>query len=211
MSNSEMVQLTWRVTLPGGMTANITYDNTSILNTVDDIGMNNIVTTLTSYTCDEYVESTILFTVIADVDLNLTMLECISEDLDSESDTILVNTAGSRIMQLHVGSDIYVYVVPIIPSGFDIVQDSFTSENNTVTFDWDPPQGVGPEVIVDYYRIIISPAPLSRTTINLVESSPWNVTLDYNTVYTAYIIATNCAGESGSLLLSGINYGKTNM
>ena len=96
MSNSEMVQLTWRVTLPGGMTANITYDNTSILNTVDDIGINNIVTTLTSYTSDEYIESTIVFTVLADVDLNVTMLECISEDLDSDLDTLFVDTAGTE-------------------------------------------------------------------------------------------------------------------
>ena len=90
-----MVQLTWRVTLPGGITTNITYDNTSIINTVNDIGT-NIITTLTSYTSDEYIESTIVFTVLADVDLNVTMLECISEDLDSDSDTILVNTAGKK-------------------------------------------------------------------------------------------------------------------
>ena len=96
MSNSEMVQLTWRVTLPGGMTANITYDNTSILNTVDDIRFNNIITTLTNYTRDEYIESIIVFTILTDVDLNVTMLECISEDLDIDSDTIFVNTAGAE-------------------------------------------------------------------------------------------------------------------
>ena len=102
MSNSEMVLLTWNVTLPGGITANVTYDNTSILNTVDDIGINNIVTTLTSYTSDEYIESTIVFTVLAEVDLNITFLECISEDLDSDSDRVFVNTAGSyRFMQLY--------------------------------------------------------------------------------------------------------------
>ena len=95
-SNSEMVQLTWRVTLPGGMTAYITYNNTSILNTVDDIGIHNIVTTLTNFTSDEYIDSTIVFTVLAGVDLNVTMLECLSEDLDSDSDTIFVNSAGAE-------------------------------------------------------------------------------------------------------------------
>ena len=93
-SNSEIVQLTWHVTLPGEMTVNITYDNTSILNTVDDIGI-NIFTTLTSYTSDEYIESTIVFTVLADVDLNMILLECTSEDLNSDSDTIIVETAGA--------------------------------------------------------------------------------------------------------------------
>ena len=97
MSNSEMVQLTWHVTLPGRITANITYDNTSILNTVDDIGINNnIVTTLTNYTSDEYIQSTIVVTVLADVDLNMTLLECVSEDLDSDSDTVFVETAGAE-------------------------------------------------------------------------------------------------------------------
>ena len=96
MSNSERVQLTWRVTLPGGMTANIIYDNTSIINTMVDIGINSIATTLISYTRNENIESTIVFTVLADVDLNVTMLECISEDLGSDSDTIFVDFAGAE-------------------------------------------------------------------------------------------------------------------
>ena len=98
------------------------------------------------------------------------------------------------------------FLVPIRPSGFDIIQDSFTPENNTVTFEWDPPQGMGPELVVDNYRIIISPAPLSHTMINLVESSPWNVTLDYNVIYTANITAINCAGESEVFSLPNIQY-----
>ena len=98
------------------------------------------------------------------------------------------------------------FLVPITPSGFVIIRDSFTPENNTVTFKWDPPQGLGPELVVDNYRIIISPAPLSHTVVNLVESSPWNVTLDYNVVYTANITAINCAGETEALSLLNIEY-----
>ena len=97
-------------------------------------------------------------------------------------------------------------LVPITPSGFVIVRDSFTPENNTVTFEWDPPQGMGPELVVDHYRIIISPAPLSHTMVNLVESSPWNVILDYNIIYTANITAINCAGETGAFSLDNIEY-----
>ena len=90
-SNSETVQLTWLVTLPGMVPVNITYDNTSIPNTVDTAFGNNITTTLTNYTVDLYTESTIMFTVLRDVVMNGTMLECISEDLDIYTTTVFVN------------------------------------------------------------------------------------------------------------------------
>ena len=94
MSNSETVQLTWRVTLPGMMPVNITYDSTSLPNTVDtDFGY-NITTILTDFIPDMYIESTIVFTVLSDVDLNQTLLECISEHLDESLDRVLVNIAG---------------------------------------------------------------------------------------------------------------------
>ena len=98
MSNSETVQLTWRVTLPGMMPVNITYDSTSLPNTVDtDFGY-NITTILTDYIPDVYIESTIVFTVLSDVDLNQTLLECISEHLDESLDRVLVNIAGILIL-----------------------------------------------------------------------------------------------------------------
>ena len=88
MSNSETVQLTWHVTLPGMMPVNITYDSTSILNTVDTLGY-NITTILTNFTENEYIESTITFIVLRGIPLNGTVLECISEDLDTYTTTIL--------------------------------------------------------------------------------------------------------------------------
>ena len=98
MSNSETVQLTWRVTLPGMMPVNITYDSTSLPNTVDtDFGY-NITTILTDFIPDMYIESTIVFTVLSDVDLNQTLLECISEHLDESLDRVLVNIAGILIL-----------------------------------------------------------------------------------------------------------------
>ena len=65
---------------------------------------------------------------------------------------------------------------------------------------------MGPELVVDNYRITISPAPLSHAIINLIESSPWNVTLDYNVIYTANITAINCVGETGAFSLPNIEY-----
>ena len=65
------------------MPIDITYDNTSNLNTVDNLNF-SITTTLNSYITDEYIESTIVFTVLRDVVMNETELECISEALDVE-------------------------------------------------------------------------------------------------------------------------------
>ena len=98
--------------------------------------------------------------------------------------------------------------MPITPSGFGVSMEYFAYSNNTITFDWDPPQGVGPEAIVDYYVIAISPAPLSHPILNNVSSSPWNVTVAYNTGYSVNITAVNCAGRSGTFVLADFIYGK---
>ncbi len=75
-------------------------------------------------------------------------------------------------------------------------------------FEWDPPDGSGPETDIDNYIITVNPTPVSHPISNVVLSSPWNVTLSYNVIYTATIIAVNCAGESGTFTLPGIEYGK---
>ncbi len=73
-------------------------------------------------------------------------------------------------------------------------------------FEWDLPPGSGPEAIVDNYTITITPAPVSHPISNVVLASPWNVTLDYNVIYTATITQMNCAGDSDVLTLSTIEY-----
>ena len=93
-SNSETVQLTWRITLPGIRPFNLTYDSIYDLNTVDDLGM-NITTNLTSYRRDEYIESIIVLTVLRETFINGTLLECLSEDLDSDSNVIIVMQSGT--------------------------------------------------------------------------------------------------------------------
>ena len=79
--------------------------------------------------------------------------------------------------------------------------------DTTLTLEWDPPQGSGPEAIVDSYTISISPDPLSHLGVNMNLSSPWNVTLAHNTTYSIGITAVNCAGESDSFTLADIQYG----
>ncbi len=75
-------------------------------------------------------------------------------------------------------------------------------------FEWDVPPGSGPEAIVDNYTITITPAPVSHPISNVVLASPWNVTLDYNVIYTATITAVNCAGKSDILISSSVEYGE---
>ena len=77
-----------------------------------------------------------------------------------------------------------------------------------VTLEWDPPQGSGPEAIVDSYAILISPDPPHHAGINMNLSSPWDVTLAHNTTYIIGITAVNCAGESEMSILPDIEYGK---
>ena len=83
LSNSERVHLTWSFTLPESMPVTITYDNTSLLNNMDNLAM-GVNTVLTTYRRDEYIESLIVFTIIRNIVLNETMLECSISGLDSE-------------------------------------------------------------------------------------------------------------------------------
>ena len=52
---------------------------------------NNITTILTQYRSDESIVSEIVLTVLQNVSMNGTLLECKSEDLASESNVIYVN------------------------------------------------------------------------------------------------------------------------
>ncbi len=88
--------------------------------------------------------------------------------------------------------------MPLVPSGFNISRKYYTVSNLTLTFEWDEPQGSGPQAVVDNYTISISPRPLYPSDTNIRPSLPrsFNVTLNYNTMYMATISAENCAGKS---------------
>ena len=92
-SNSENVQLTWHVTLPGMMFINITYDETSNHNAMDSLEM-NIITALNVYE-NERIESSITFTLLMGLVTNGTVLECMSEGLDADSVVVIVMQQGA--------------------------------------------------------------------------------------------------------------------
>ena len=95
LSNSETLNLTWRVTFPGFMPINMTYDSSSNVSSLDYLEM-NVSTTLTAYNRSSgYIESTITLTVLMDV--NGTELECSISDLDNDIITTLVYSSGVLI------------------------------------------------------------------------------------------------------------------
>ncbi len=96
LSNSERVHLTWSVTLPGSMPVTITYDNSSILNNMNNLAM-GVITILSTYRSDEYIESIIVLTLLIEVALDGTMLECSISDLDNETATLYINSSGSYV------------------------------------------------------------------------------------------------------------------
>ena len=72
------------------------------------------------------------------------------------------------------------------------------------------PQGSGPQTIVDNYIVTIYPPPLFPAEVNVLPNSPLalNMTLEYNTTYSATITAENCAGESETFVYPDvIEYG----
>ena len=94
-SNSETVQLSWLVTFPGQETITISYNNESNTNTLEYYPV-NITARLTQYTSDQSAESELQLTVLQNVTMSGTILECMSEDLASRNVTVSVNTSGNE-------------------------------------------------------------------------------------------------------------------
>ncbi len=88
-----MVHLVWNVSLPGTAPLSIVYDNTSILNNLDDLDM-GITTMLTQYQSDKYIESIIIVTLLMGVTFNNSNVQCGISNLDSMSANLYVNTSG---------------------------------------------------------------------------------------------------------------------
>ena len=92
-SNSETLHLTWNITFPEEMPIYFTFNSTSILFTRYDWNI-GVSAFLTRYSDQEYVESIVTFTLLDNVTLNGTKLECRIADLDNEVIAVSLNTLG---------------------------------------------------------------------------------------------------------------------
>ena len=102
----------------------------------------------------------------------------------------------------------YCCTVPLPPTNFSIIEVYHDDRETTVSLAWNPPQGSGPEVIVQNYSIVLSPAPQYQSAVIIVSSPPWNVTLLHNQEYIINITSLNCAGESTPPVVLNVEFGK---
>ncbi len=208
-SNSESMQLRWLVTFPGQDTIMILYTDGSNLNRVTYLPM-NLTARLTQFSSGLNVESAIELTVLQNVSMNGTVLQC-SSKVAILNETVYVNTSGILLQFFTFWTKLScVHTVPLTPSGFNITGVDYAITNVTVTFEWDGAQGSGPEAIVDNYIVNITPRPLFPSSVNMLPNSQLalEVTLNHNTIYMASITAENCAGRSETFVYPiGIQHG----
>ena len=92
-SNSEMVHLIWRVTLPGQISQAVIYNG--IENLDNRSSLNSYISTyLTAFKSNEFILSTLEITVVSDIPANGIMLECLIDALGNDSTFVFINTSS---------------------------------------------------------------------------------------------------------------------
>ena len=104
ISNTERPHLIWNITLPGQTPTIFIYDSISTLYDIHHLNTNITVTltkldtiATTEFVNKEHIESIIVITVLKNVSMNGTELECSIADLDSDSAVVFVNTSGMTV------------------------------------------------------------------------------------------------------------------
>ena len=93
-SNSETIHLIWRVILTGQTPIDIAYYNeTSDFGSVPSLN-GYFTSSLTRYTSDEYIESTLVITVQPDASSYQFLLQCLIESLGNDSIDVLINSSS---------------------------------------------------------------------------------------------------------------------
>ncbi len=95
LSNSESLHLFWLITFPGLMSINFTYNDSSILNVTHTLPF-DLRTTLSKYRRDEVIESILIISVVRNMTMNGTLLECQFEDINNKTE-LEYNTSGNYI------------------------------------------------------------------------------------------------------------------
>ena len=84
---------------------------------------------------------------------------------------------------------------PILASQHNVVSSTI------ITLDWESPSSTGGVSLS--YVLIISPTPLSGSTVT-VETTSAQIITSYNILYTVAIRAVNCAGFSSDIMMTMI-------
>ncbi len=103
------------------------YTNFSDAERLDVLGM-NVTTNLTNNDRGDFIESVVKITVLQNVSMNGTLVECRSEDLDSEMATVYVNTSGILLIILFQQSSELCFFTPQSPK----YHLALTSVNSTI-------------------------------------------------------------------------------
>ena len=83
----------WIVTPPTESPINLTYNESSRLNTQDRVAA-GITTTLNSFIHPVYIKSTITLTILSNSSFDGTIITCRSGDLDYAVEHVSINTSG---------------------------------------------------------------------------------------------------------------------
>ena len=92
-SNSENILLRWLITFPGQDSMMVVYTNFSDAEIVTFLDM-NVTTRVINNRFGNFIESMVVLTVLQNVSMNGTLVECMSEDLGSEVARVYVRIAG---------------------------------------------------------------------------------------------------------------------
>ena len=100
LPNSENGILIWTLTLPEQTPISITYDSMSNLDRLNYLIM-NVITMLTEYRMNEYIESILTLTISQNYFLNGSRVECGISTTTSESTQVVINALGILYLLMH--------------------------------------------------------------------------------------------------------------
>lgn len=99
---------------------------------------------------------------------------------------------------------IFLLLVPVPISGIAIVSEIRSTHYISVTITWEEAVGIGPEYVIDYYSITVTPPTIdgnSSFEVTLQASLSISIKLTYNVEHIVDFFAVNCVGLSEPISL----------